>query len=350
MREARTQFPYCTSKRVWETLISLLPARPATQVNRLSVMSARIRHALVVLDPASKDQPALERAAWFAERTGASLELFICDYDQELAEFGPFDAEALDGARRRLIATHVRTLKEHARRLSARGLSVRVDAHWGHPLATGIVRKAIACNADLVFKATPYDERLRRSLFSNVDWTLIRSCPARLWLVKPRAAAEGAPVVAAVDPARANRAASFDDRIIATAEGLRCAFGGELEVFHAYDLAPSLATSRSLITPLAAPFHEVTTVLRRRHEEAVAELIRRHALPRYRLQIHEGPAGRMMAAVCEQTNAGLIVMGALSRTGWPERYLGSTAEHVLDRLPCDVLIVPAESTNDAVIA
>lgn len=311
---------------------------------RRSVMAAQIRHALVVLDPASKAQPALERAAWFAERTGASLELFVCDYDQDLREFGPFDAEALDSARRRLIATHLRTLKDHARRLTARGLRVRVDAHWGHPLAAGILRKADACGADVIFKTTLYDEGLGRSLFSNVDWSLIRASPTRLWLVKPRSPADGAPVVAAVDPLRADRAPSFDDRIIATAESLRAAFDGELEVFHAYDLAPALAmSSPSLITPLSAPFSELTIVLRRRHEEAVAKLIRRHTLPRFRLQIHEGPAGRMMAAVCEHTNAGLIVMGALSRTGWPERYVGSTAEHVLDRLPCDVLIVPTET-------
>src|SRR5690606_37287529 len=125
------------------------------------------------------------------ERTGAYLELFICDYDQDLAAFGPFDATALDSARRRLIATHVRTLKDHARRLSARGIRVRVDARWGHPLAAGILRKAPASGADLIFKTTLYDDGLGRSLFSNVDWSLIRSCPTRLWLVKPRAAVEG---------------------------------------------------------------------------------------------------------------------------------------------------------------
>src|SRR5690606_911087 len=312
-------------------------------------MAAQIRHALVVLDPASRAQPALERAVWFAERTGASLELFICDYDQDLREFGPFDAEALDSARRRLIATHLRTLKDHARRLTARGLRVRVDAHWGHPLAAGILRKADACGADVIFKTTLYDEGLGRSLFSNVDWSLIRASPTRLWLVKPRSPADGAPVVAAVDPLRADRARMLDDRMLASAERLRAAFDGELEVFHAYDLAPALAmSSPSLITPLSAPFSELTIVLRRRHEEAVAKLIRRHTLPRFRLQIHEGPAGRMIAAVCEHTNAGLIVMGALSRTVWPQRYLGSTPEHVLDRLPWDVLTAPTET--DSVIA
>jgi hypothetical protein len=41
-----------------------------------------IKRILVVLDPASEQQPALERAAWLATLSGAALDLFICDYDQ----------------------------------------------------------------------------------------------------------------------------------------------------------------------------------------------------------------------------------------------------------------------------
>jgi universal stress protein E len=34
-----------------------------------------------------------------------------------------------------------------------------------------------------------------------------------------------------------------------------------------------------------------------------------------------------------------MVMGAVSRSGLDRIFLGSTAERVLDRLPCDLLIV-----------
>ncbi len=43
----------------------------------------------------------------------------------------------------------------------------------------------------------------------------------------------------------------------------------------------------------------------------------------------------------ESLPADLVVMGAVSRSGIQRLFIGSTAEEVLDRLPCDVLIVKA---------
>jgi universal stress protein E len=34
-----------------------------------------------------------------------------------------------------------------------------------------------------------------------------------------------------------------------------------------------------------------------------------------------------------------MIMGAISRSGLQRAFIGSTAERVLDRLPCDALIV-----------
>jgi hypothetical protein len=44
-----------------------------------------VKTILCVIDPTATEHPALERAAWLARALGASLELFICDYDQYLA-------------------------------------------------------------------------------------------------------------------------------------------------------------------------------------------------------------------------------------------------------------------------
>src|SRR5690606_28151599 len=89
-------------------------------------MTADLAHILVVLDAGAKQQPALERGAWLAERTGAALELFVCDYDQDLAASPHFDPGALECARRHLLAAHRRTLEAHAKRLAARGIHARV--------------------------------------------------------------------------------------------------------------------------------------------------------------------------------------------------------------------------------
>ena len=47
----------------------------------------------------------------------------------------------------------------------------------------------------------------------------------------------------------------------------------------------------------------------------------------------------MLPRVAESLGASLLVMGAVSRSRLQEIFLGSTAERVLDRIACDVLVV-----------
>lgn len=47
----------------------------------------QLKKLLVVIDPTSKDkQPSLDRASLVASRTGATLELLICDYNSALED------------------------------------------------------------------------------------------------------------------------------------------------------------------------------------------------------------------------------------------------------------------------
>jgi universal stress protein E len=46
-----------------------------------------------------------------------------------------------------------------------------------------------------------------------------------------------------------------------------------------------------------------------------------------------------LLALTEQLRADIVVMGAVSRRGLARVFIGNTAEDVLDRLACDLLIV-----------
>lgn len=43
-----------------------------------------ITKILAVIDPTTDEQPAMDRAAWLARRTGATLELLVCEYNLSL--------------------------------------------------------------------------------------------------------------------------------------------------------------------------------------------------------------------------------------------------------------------------
>ncbi len=308
-------------------------------------MPAYAKHILAVIDPTTEVQPALERAAQLAANCGAILELFICDYDQYLAGERFFDEKSLNQARSNMLATHRKRLNELADSVAARhDVTVRQDVIWDHPLHEGIVRKVISAGADLLVKDTHYHSAFKRSIFSNTDWNLIRNCPCKVLLVKPREAAAHPQVIAAVDPLHEHdKPAELDDRILEAAENYCVSMGGTLHVCHAFDPAPALAVSADAVTmPLAVPARELIDTLKSTHTRAVHKLVDEHALGRENLHIHQGPAHEVLLDVADEVHADLVVMGAISRSAVRRLFLGSTAEKMLDRLPCDVLIVKPE--------
>jgi universal stress protein E len=221
---------------------------------------------------------------------------------------------------------------------------VTVDVRWDYPLHDAIVRKVLDCNADLVVKDTHYHSVLKRSIFSNTDWSLIRNCPSTLLLVKPRPPGQKPCFVAAVDPLHErDKPADLDNKILTTAGELSAALGGELHAFHAYDIAAALAVSTdSLTMPIALPMREFSDAMRTQHTDAVNELCAKHGVPAERIHVHQGGTRELLMTLTDQLRADAVVMGAVSRSGLKGLFLGNTAEDVLDRLHCDLIIVKPE--------
>jgi universal stress protein E len=301
------------------------------------------QRVLVVVDPTASFHPAVERAAWLGRHAPARIELFVSDYSPQLADPRSHGAAATQ-ARAAVLERHRSRLEQLAAPLRAGGLAVDVDVRWDYPLHDSIVRKAHDTGADLVVKDTHYHSVLKRSIFSNTDWTLIRNCAATLWLVKPRPPGQKPCFVAAVDPLHErDKPADLDQRILATGQRLTRALGGELHVFHAFDVAATIAVSTDSMTmPIALPINELADAMRAEHTEAVERLCKQHGVPADRTHIHQGSTRQLLLTLTEQIRADAVVMGAISRSGLKGLFLGNTAEDVLDRLHCDLIIVKPE--------
>jgi universal stress protein E len=296
---------------------------------------------LVVVDPTTTEQPALGRAAWLAGKLGAALELFICDYDQYLAGERFFDSKALKKAREGLLDRHRKRLESLAAPLRGQGLSVSVDAAWEHPLHEGILHEIEQSNPRIVFKDTHYHSAIRRSVFSNTDWNIVRECRVPLWLVKPYEDVEITTVLAAVDPLHErDKPAKLDHKILDTAEQIRAAVGGKLEVVHAFDPAPVYAVSTDAMSfPITEPINDAVAALRAQHQSAMDELTAKHAVAKENTHLIDGETREALVGAVDQFGADVAVIGAVSRGALKRLALGSTAERVLDFVPCDLLIV-----------
>ncbi len=313
---------------------------------------ATANRILVVVDPTSEQQPALQRAAGLATQAGTALELFICLYDQYLSGERFFDSKGLQQAREAVLSQARQRLEALAAPLAESGLEVSTDVHWDHPLDEGIVRKVLTAEPGLVVKDTHYHPVLKRSVFSNTDWNLIRNCPAPLLLVKPRELAAKPTIVAAVDPLHEHdKPAELDRLILDEAQRLAALLGGKLHVFHSFDPTPAIAgAATTMATPIAVPVSEVTQALEKRHREALAELLNGYGLPEQQVHMHQGTPQDLLPVLAEKRAADVVVLGAVSRSGLQRIFVGSTAERVLDQLPCDLLIVKPASFRSRVRA
>jgi len=297
-------------------------------------------HILVVIDPTTEEQPALARATWLGSRLEVPLELFICVYDQYLAGTGFFDAAGLETLRGRLIEDSMTALGSLAEEPRRHGLTVELDARWDHPLDQGIVRKVLDSNPALVIKDTHYHPAIKRAIFSNTDWNLIRSCPAPLMLVKPHDLPETPTVIAAVDPVHHHeKPAGLDQAIISAAIELTSAVSGDLHIFHSFDPAPAVSAAAYGVPPLGVDVKEIADIVKQRHQGALEELMGGYSVPADHVHFQQGPPHLELAAVAEELNADFVVMGSVSRSALDRLFLGSTTEKVLDGLPCNLLLI-----------
>jgi universal stress protein E len=301
----------------------------------------KINQILSVIDPTTDAQPAMERAAWLAEKTGAELELFICYYNEYLSGDRLFDSPSLEKARQEIIGGHEKHLEKLAAPLRERGIKVNTVAVWDHPLYEGIVRHAAATGADIVLKDTHHHSAVSRALLTNTDWNLIRACAAPLWLVKPQPIADEPVFVASIDPLNEHdKPAALDDEILVISKTLADACGGEVRAFHSYDprIAVATATANAYI-PVSLPFDEIEKQMREQHEKRFNEVIGFHDIGEDHAHLIAGLTHEELPELAEKVKADVVVMGAVSRNRWKRLFIGATAERTLEHLPCDLLIV-----------
>ena len=160
----------------------------------------KISKIMCVIDLDAEAQYALQRGAWLAKNLGAELELLLCYYNEYLSDGRLGSYPSLENAQEDILNGLRSRLESLAEPLRESGLVVNTTSTWDHPLYQGIVRHAIACDADMVFKDTHHHSALSRALLTNTDWNLIRTCPIPLWLVKPQEISDKPTFVAAIDP------------------------------------------------------------------------------------------------------------------------------------------------------
>jgi universal stress protein E len=93
-------------------------------------------------------------------------------------------------------------------------------------------------------------------------------------------------------------------------------------------------------TPLGAELPpDVVKLIADEHRAAMRRFLDTHAALEGRPHLYEGAAHECLQQAAKQHAADFVVMGAVARRGLKRLFIGSTAERVLDRLSCDLVII-----------
>jgi universal stress protein E len=188
-------------------------------------------------------------------------------------------------------------------------------------------------DADLIVKDTHHHTFARRTVFTNSDWELIRGLSAALLLTKPTAWSRVPNILAAVESDR-------DSGILDHAEQLAQRLDGRLHVVHAYPckvpvvapIMPGPILSASIAPEALAAEHTAKL-------KVLSRLTDRYSLPLENLHLEMGGVRGSICKVASQIHADVVAMGTMSRNGLARAFIGNTVEEVIERLPCDALIV-----------
>lgn len=299
---------------------------------------AKLDSILAVVPSARRLTPAVHRAAEYARRSSAVLHLNLFDcyppIDWSQKWFGP---EVAGRARRDFIDEHLRWLCAQAAGLADQGLRVECEVIWAPVRHDAILAQIQRTKADLVVEDVPADPNSGGTLLPSAsDWKLLRLCPVPMMLVSPPARLLPSRLVAAVDIQAEAGGSLFNDRIFAVARQFAALSEAELHLTSIFAYLP--------IDTFGAGFIADTwEMMNRSHQEALDAFGQLQRLPAGRIHRRQAfDAAEGIAEVAGQIEADLVVIGSAYRSAFDRLLLGATAEGLLRRLRCDVLLVKPE--------
>ena len=296
------------------------------------------RSILVDIDATDSAQPALERAWRLARESGARLTIVdVMSVPAYARRYLPAGFEEEMGSRRRgdlaRLAGGITDVPVETRLFAGRG-------------GTALVDEVLASGHDLVVREAARDlVAPRREPSGAVNIEILRRCPCSVLLVGPGGAAGQPGIAAAVNPGTEDGEAdqAMNARIAEMASLMADLEGGSVTLLYAWEVFAE-GMVRGLGTPEG--YADYIAAARRRAEDDLRRFTQslRGRSSRVRAELRRGEPEDVIPEFVVAEGVDLLVMGSVARRGIAGFFIGNTAERVLPRLPCSVLVVkPGES-------
>jgi universal stress protein E len=296
---------------------------------------------LAVLELDSDPDNLINRVAWIAQRFGYRAHLVLFEPESGALLGGFALSNEAESIRKELQYAQEEILASYAAKLQEGGIDTTTSVLRQRPLDDGILAIAMAVGARMIVKSTRFHSTAERGILVDTDWQLMRTSPYPLWFVKSEHIPEDPVIVAAVDPSNTHdKPAALDREIVQTANAVAKAMHGDVHLLHTYERLSGIGKAANReFKPIKLPIDKIDARIKAEHRKALDALAADCGIDAEHTHQLPGRTHEILPAFSRTHNAGLVVMGALARWGISRMLIGSTAERVIDHLPCDVLIV-----------
>ncbi len=266
---------------------------------------------LAVINPASEQQLALEKALGIARVTGGEVTALLRSKH----------------ANEQLIATIEQQLSIASQAGMVTQLEISKETHLFNAIANCLRQYDIG----LITKQ-PDAALTNESLFAPVDWKLLRYVRCPMLMVRDSTTWTGQPVVLAVDAnPRDSQHSALNTRIIETAKTIQAYADCNLHLMTAYpsEMQDSHDTNQ-----------QSESAQCQKYRVECARLVDQFSLQLQATHLESGPAELIIPDKAKAIGAKLVIMGTVARAGLQGMLLGNTAEQILPKLDASLLVLP----------
>ena len=296
---------------------------------------SQYQRLFLIVGPTMRHTPALERAVALAKATGAVLHIAVFIEDVDILGLMSGNEQFREICQQE----NQKWLQDEAQLIRGNGIAVTTEVVLARDVLQEILQHVKDLQPDLVIKDVHHESALKRVFVTPLDWHLVRDCPVAVHLVSEVRCPLPRVIVAAVDLSHPeHQIIDLNDRIIVAAQRMAIQCNAELHLLHAFD--PSL-THISDAGAGAVTMPGFSTDVRRSLHKSFIALAESYRVPSERQHFIEGAPTKVMSDFAAHSRADVIIMGDTHRKGL-HKLIGSTTEHVLYKVPCNVLAIKAQ--------
>jgi universal stress protein E len=250
---------------------------------------------------------------------------------------GLFDHDAMTQAREGYLQVHRHWLEQQVRFQRRAGLAVSCEVVWAKPNLAHVLAYVNDFHADLVIKDVQHVSALDRTFHQPLDWLLLRDCPACLHLVTDARHPKPLKVLAAIDLSHLEELTyGLNERVLELASTLAHVCDAHLHLLNVSNWSvvgdtPTSVPTQSLDSSLGEAVNDAQV-------EAFDVLAERYGVEQERQHVLTGIPHKVISLFARRNAFDVVVLGTVYRDKL-DRLIGSTAESVLNRTSCSLMIV-----------